>query len=142
MRPRLEIAPGDGLERRVACALAGLLLVDVDEWRDNSELPPHDQIDWRYFREPEDRWSDLLTCYKRRSFDCEDIACIVAAEGRVRNSHPYVYVYAVRVTPRLIHLYNGDGRGKYYDFCRARGMHVPRGLDLDALYKRGVKCPL
>ena len=128
----------------VACLLGGLLLVDLLQWDSDAgrRLPGLLDSGMRYQRERDDVWRDLLATYEHGAFDCEDASTAYAAEGRVRGDHPYVYVYVTRVTPKLIHVYNGDGRGRFRDVSALRGMEIPENLDLDALHRKGLKCPL
>ncbi|HSN99568.1 MAG TPA: hypothetical protein VLS89_14840 [Candidatus Nanopelagicales bacterium] len=128
----------------VSCLLGGLLLVDLLQWDSDAgrQLPGLLDSGMRYQREPDDVWRDLFSTYEHGGFDCEDASTIYAAQGRVRRDHPFVFVYVVRVTPKLIHVYNGDGRGNYIDISALRGMAIPDGVDLDALHKRGLRCPI
>lgn len=128
----------------VACLLAGLLLVDLLQWDSDAgrRLPGLLESGMQYQRETDDVWRDLLSTYEHGAFDCEDVSTAYAAEGRVRGNHPFVFVYVVRVSPKLIHVYNGDGRGNFRDVSVMRGMHVPPHLDLEALQRRGLKCPI
>jgi hypothetical protein len=142
MRPLLSLSNSE--PETVVCALAGLLLVDMHQW-DSAEgrrLPGLMESGMLYQRERRDTWRDLFSTFAVFSFDCEDASTVYAAEGRTRGNHPFIEVYAVRVTPRLIHIYNGDGKGKFFDVSRERGMNVPPSVDLPSMYRRGVKCPL
>lgn len=128
----------------VACLLGGLLLVNLLQWDSDAgrRLPGLLESGMRYQRERDDVWRDLFGTYEHGAFDCEDAATAYAAQGRVRGDHPFVFVYVVRVTPKLIHVYNGDGRGNYRDVSALRGMTIPEHIDLETLLPRGLKCPL
>lgn len=128
----------------VACLLGGLLMVDLLQWDSDAgrALPGLLESGMSYQRERDDVWRDVFSTYEHGAFDCEDASTTYAAQGRVRGDHPYVFVYVTRVTPRLIHVYNGDGRGNYLDVSAIRGMAIPENIDLDALHRRGIKCPV
>ena len=142
MRPRLVLS--DSSVENVVCSLAGLLLVDMRQW--DSEvgraLPGILESGMKYRRERQDTWRDLFSTFEVFEFDCEDGSPAYAAEGRVRRTHPYIYVYASRVSEKLIHIYNGDGKGRFFDVSRERGMSIPEDVDLDAIHRRGVRCPV
>lgn len=142
MRPLLSLSNSE--PATVVRALAGLLLVDMLQWSSDEgrRLPGLLESGIQYVREKRDTWRDLFSTFAVFSFDCEDASTVYAAEGRIRGNHPFVEVYAVRVTPRLIHIYNGDGKGNFFDVSKERGMRVPPSVDLPSMYRRGVKCPL
>ena len=142
MRPRLLLC--ESSVESVACALAGLLLVDMRQWDSEAgrALPGMLESGMRYRRERSDTWRDLFSTFDVFEFDCEDGSPAYAAEGRVRRNHPFIHVYASRVSEKLIHIYNGDGEGNFFDLSRERGMNIPVDVDINAIHQRGVKCPV
>ena len=128
----------------IAAGLCGPLAISVVQWRTpiGAKMPGLLESGIRYSREARDTWSDIFGTYNRGRFDCEDGSTGHAAEGRVRLSHPWRTVYVSRVHDKLVHVFQGDGRGSYFDISAERGMVIPEGIDLAAIHRRGVPCPL
>lgn len=130
--------------RCIAAALAGPLLVSVVQWGTGPGklLPGLLESGIRYQREPKDTWRDVFGTFNAGYFDCEDGSTNHAAEGRVRLSHPWRIPFVSRVHKRLVHVYQGDGKGNFFDISAERGMVIPKGVDLSEIHRRGVPCPV
>lgn len=143
MRIELRLSKQAQSAELVSCALAALVKVNEYEYRMHGRSIPDlrtSSLYYRYIRR--DPWFDVLSLFENGWGDCEDFASAFAVESRLRGTSPFVHVYATQVTPRLIHVYNGDGRGNWADLCIARGMRVPPGLDIQRAYERGFQCPV
>lgn len=115
--------------------LNALYQIDCDQWARNPQWPGLMDSGVRYMREPPgvEEWQDVAETLRRGTGDCEDLACMYAAELTVRHGIAARPDFTLREIPR------GDGSGSvtnmFHIFVRLPG---GRRIDPSRILGMGV----
>lgn len=116
--------------------LHALYVIDCDQWSRHPEWPGLLESGVYYKREPPgvEEWQDVAETLRRGYGDCEDLACMMAAEITVRHGIKAVPDFTLREIPRtdgatsnMFHIFVRLPGGRRIDPSRLLGMGVNDG---------------